>query len=186
LGRGVIRFNYLAPPRRFRFAATTRLAIDNRVRGPLAALMGTVVLTAALSAVQLERLHAARSAYERAAISFTAGEAGLRGVTALREEVIRRTQLDSSATAVRQASLSHADELIWIGNRLPARTWLRTLRYENSGYLLEGISDRAVGEAMNALHNRDRGTVPQLVSLQTDAGDGPARVRYTLRVDVRR
>jgi hypothetical protein len=42
------------------------VAIDNRIRGPLAALLATVAMTATFGAVQLVRLQTAQIAYARA------------------------------------------------------------------------------------------------------------------------
>jgi len=185
----MIRFNYLAKTRRplFRSGFTT-IAIDNRIRGPLAALIGTIVLTATLSMVQLARLHAAQSAYAAAALRLSADEPALDDLAALRKHVLDGTRLSERVAVIRRASLLHANELTWIGNHLPPQTWLTVLRYEGGSYSLEGTSDRAsaVGTAMLDLHDAARATIPQLISLHDDGTGGATRVRYTLRVQTKR
>jgi Tfp pilus assembly protein PilN len=185
----MIRFNYLAKTRRFPFpTGLATFAIDNRIRGPLAALMATTVLTATLSMVQLSRLHTAQRAYAAAAMRLTADQPALDELNALRARLINGTRLSERVTKIRRASLLHANELTWIGNHLPAQTWLATLRYEAGSYSLEGTSDRAsaVGATILALHDAAHATVPQLISLHDDRSGGTARVRYTLRVQTSR
>lgn len=160
------------------------VAIDNRIRGPLTALIATVILTSTVSLVQLARLRTAQAAYVRASIQLTADEPRIRGIDALRAHVLRQTQLSAYVAGVRRISLGQANELIWIGNRLPAQTWLRVLRYENGSYSLEGTADRAaaVGTAMLALHDETHATIAQLVSLQDDGSTSATRIRYSLRL----
>jgi Tfp pilus assembly protein PilN len=185
MGRGVTRFNYLAAPGRPWFTPPpTVVAIDNRIRGPLAALLATIVVTAALGTVQLIRLHAAQDAYARASIRLQADELAIRDVDALRTRVARRRGLSDYADGLQRASLARTNELAWIGNRLPAHTWLRALRYENGRYTLEGSCARAaaVGAVILALRDETHAAIPQLVSLRDDHTAGATRVRFTLRL----
>jgi len=184
----MIRFNYLAKPQRSfrpRFGA---VAIDDRVRGPLAALSAIIVLTSSLGLAQFTRLRAAENAYTRASIRLTADAPAVRAVETLRADVLRATRLDDGLGALRRTNLAHANELTWIGNRLPAHTWLRSLRYDSGGFWLEGTSERAaeVGAALLALVDAGHATIPQLVSLHDDPGGGSNRVSYSLRLATRR
>jgi Tfp pilus assembly protein PilN len=116
-----------------------------------------------------------------------ATELAVRDVNALRERVARRRGLSDDLTAMRRASLAHTSELTWIGNRLPAETWLRSLRYENGRYTLEGTCARAtaVGAAILALRDAAHAAIPQLVSLRDDRSAAPTSVRFTLRLQTR-
>ena len=185
----MIRFDYLHPARRapLRVCCGT-FAIDNRVRGPLLALFATLAVTAAAGMVQLERLHAAQHAYARAAAALIANEPAVRDAAALQERAARSARLSDDVDDVRRSGLQHANDLAWIGNRLPAQTWLHALRFEDGAYSLEGTSVRvsAVGAAMLALRDVDRATVPQLVSLQVDPTAGAAPIRYRLRITTSR
>jgi Tfp pilus assembly protein PilN len=182
------RFNYLLASRRPAFTSRFAvLAIDNRVRGPLAALLVTVLLTATGGLIQLARLCAADQAYARAAMALSALQPAVRNVDAQRARVVRKTLLADYLLGIRRSDFVHANELTWIGNRLPPHTWLGALRYEAGSYSLEGTSDRAaeVGTAMLALHDAAHATTPQLVSLHDDGSAGAARVHYTLRLQTR-
>lgn len=179
------RFNYLAARGPTFATRSIRVAIDNRIRGPLAALLATVVVTAALGAVQLVRLHVAQASYARATIRLVATQAAVRSVEAQRQRVLRRTRLHDYVASMRRASLAHANELTWIGNRLPAQTWLRSLRYESGRYSLEGSCDRAaaVGTVLLALRDDTHAAVPQLMSLRDDGSAATGRrVHFTLRL----
>jgi Tfp pilus assembly protein PilN len=182
------RFNYLPVARRPSLAPRlTVVAIDNRIRGPLSALLATIVLTAALSTVQLVRLHTAQLAYARAAIHLNADQEAVRDVETLRRDVVRRRSLNDYVVGLARASLARTNELTWIGNRLPAQTWLRALRFEAGGYSLEGTCDRAaaVGTTILALRDEAHAAIPQLVSLRDDRSAARARVRFTLRLQTR-
>ncbi len=182
------RFNYLAGRRRT--AGDSKLgglAIDNRIRVPLAAFIASITLAATLDLVQLTRLHAAQDRYARASIRLAADEPAVRERGALRAHIQRETQLIDYVVGLQRTSLARADDLAWIGNRLPAHTWLRALRFENGYYTLDGTSDRsaAVGTALLALRDAGRATLPQLVSLHDDGASTAPRVRYTLRIETR-
>jgi Tfp pilus assembly protein PilN len=181
----VNRINYLGAGRSMALDFKPRgLAIDNRLRGPLGTLIACITLVALLGFVQLTRLHVAQDRYARASIRLMTGEYALRDSVALRTRVMRDAQLVDYVNGLQRTSLTSANELTWIGNRLPAHTYLRTLRFENGTYTLEGTSDRAaaVGTAMLALRDAGHATLPQLVSLRDDGGSTPASVRYILRV----
>ncbi len=179
------RFNYLPRPRGAAFPLRfTTVAIDNRIRGPLAALIGTLMLTALLSTVQLVRLQAAQRTAAAASMQLAAGQAAIAEFRTLQARVDSDSRLSARVDDIRRASLQHANQLTWIGNHLPAHVWLAVLRYEDGKYSLEGTSDRAaaVGAAMDALRDSNRPTVPQLVSLHDDEGASDTRVRYRLRL----
>lgn len=178
----VIRFNYIADVRaRRRTPRIDAIAIDNRVRGPLAALAATVALTAAVSVVQVDRFHAARTSYIRAEERAAALRPQLDALSALRAHLATGRQLRDALDAMRRASLARVDDVAWIGNRLPAQTWLHTLRYDNGGYWLEGSSTQAaaVGASLLALADAQHQTAPELVSLHDDPA---ARVSYRLHL----
>jgi Tfp pilus assembly protein PilN len=184
----VKRFNYLAGPRQA--AGDSKLggvAIDNRIRVPVAAFIASVTLAAMLDLVQLTRLHAAQDRYSRASIRLAADEPAVRESGARRAHIRHETQLIDYVVGLQRTSLSRANDLAWIGNRLPAHTWLRAVRFENGNYTLDGTSDRsaAVGTALLALRDAGHATLPQLVSLHDDGGSTATRVRYTLRVETR-
>jgi Tfp pilus assembly protein PilN len=177
-------FNYLGPSRRPSFPIRlTVVAIDNRIRGPLATLLATIVLTTTLSAVQLARLHAAQLAYVHASERLRAGEGAVRDIESRQARLRRLRELGDYVAGVQRASLARTNELAWIGNRLPAQTWLRTLRVERGVYSLEGTCDRvaAVGAVMIALRDEAHPAIPQLVSLHDDRTSAD-RVRFTLRL----
>jgi Tfp pilus assembly protein PilN len=179
-------FNYLGEARRLRLPTiATTFAIDNRVRGPLTALFATLLLSAAVSLAQLSRLHAAQRAYAAASAQLAASNTSVAAIKQLRARVAAKTQLTALVVDVRRISLLHANELAWIGNRLPPDTWLNALRYENGSYSLEGTSKRvgAVGSAILALRDNDLAPVPRLVSLHDVAGDVAAPVHYALRLE---
>jgi hypothetical protein len=121
---------------------------------------------------------------ERAAIALTATEPAVRDVAALRERVARTAQLCDEIDSIRRSGLQRANEFAWIGNQLPAHTWLRALRYEDGVYSLEGTAEyaSAVGAAILALRDADRATLPQLVALNADPNAGAARIHYRLRI----
>jgi len=185
----VIRFNYLTksrgtPPG----GGWTTLAIDNRIRGPLAAFAATLCLTAVLSAVQVARLQAAQHAYTAASLRLGIDAPALAAVAAWRGRLLGERQLDARVTEIRRASFLHANELTWIGNHLPAHAWLDVLQYANGVYSLEGTADRAsaVGTAMLALDTGNPTEIPQLVSLRVDGRPGPQRVHFSLRLQTQR
>jgi Tfp pilus assembly protein PilN len=181
----VTRFDYL-PHRGHSGVAIRRLGlvIDNRIRGPLAALIATLILVALLAGASIVRLHSAQDAYIAASGRLANDASALAQVREIRADALDGTRLIEHAAQLRATNVRSADELVWIGNRLPAHVWLRSLRKENDGYVLEGtalhVSD--VGAAILALHDRTHPTVPQLVSLRNDPGASPARVNYRLRV----
>jgi hypothetical protein len=179
------RFDYLSGARQPGLGSRpSGMAIDNRIRVPLAAFFAAVTLAAMLGIVQLSRLHAAQVRYEGASVRLGAGEAALDETGA---RVQRETALIAYVAGLRRMSLDRANELAWIGNRLPAHTWLHALRFENGDYTLEGTSDRAaaVGTAMLALRGAARAGRPQLVSLRDGGASATPRVRYTLRVETK-
>jgi Tfp pilus assembly protein PilN len=181
----VNRINYLGATRPAGFAFKPRgVTLDNRLRGPLGALIASVTLVAVLGFVQLTRLHTAQDRYAAASIGLLTDEFALRETAALRARIVREAQLIDYVGGLQRTTLASANELTWIGNRLPAHTYLRALRFENGTYTLEGTADHpaAVGAAMLALRDAGHGTLPQLVSLRDDGGTAPGRVRYTLRV----
>jgi Tfp pilus assembly protein PilN len=180
------RFDYLSGTRRAVFNPRSGgLAIDNRLRIPLAAFVAAVTLVTMLGIVQFARLHAAQNRYERACVGLAAGKPALDETAALRARVARESRIVDAVAGLQRTSLDRANELTWIGNRLPAHTWLRALRFENGDYTLEGTSDRAaaVGAAMLALRGAAPAARPQLVSLSDDGSSAPPRVRYTLRLE---
>jgi Tfp pilus assembly protein PilN len=181
----VKRFNYLGGAREPFAAKLNTIAIDNRIRGPLAALLATIVLTATLSVVELARLRAAQDAYATVSQGLAADQHAVDEVNVLRANVLAKLHLSDRVAAIRRSSLAHANELTWIGNHLPAKMWLHVLRYENSGYSLEGTSERAtaVAAALLALHDEAHGLVPQLMSLEDDANASTIRVRYRLHIE---
>ncbi len=182
------RFNYLAGSRRNVFdSQPSGFAIDNAIRTPLAALVLSTTLVAMAGLVQLTRLHVAQEHYARAAIRLTADESAVRQSGILRAAILRENRLIGYVAGLQRASLDRANELAWIGNRIPAHTWLHALRFENGNYTLEGTSDRAaaVGTAMLTLRDTARATLPQLVSLHDDGGSSATRVRYVLRLETR-
>jgi Tfp pilus assembly protein PilN len=134
--------------------------------------------------VQLTRLHAAQDRFAYASIRLAADEPAVRRSGALRAHILRETRLVEYVVGLQRTSLTRVNDLAWIGNRLPAHTWLRALRFDNGNYTLEGTSDRsaAVGTALLALRDAGHATLPQLVSLHDDGGTTATRVRYTLRV----
>ncbi len=177
-----MRFNYLADARaRRRAPRVDAIAVDNRVRGPLAALAATVALTAMVSVVQLDRLHAERASYLRVEDRAASLRIQLDALFALRAHIVTQARLRDALDAMRRTSNARIDEIAWIGNRLPAQTWLRSLRYDNDGYWLDGSSTRAaaVGASLLALADADHRTAPELVSLRDDPA---ARVSYSLHL----
>lgn len=184
LDPAIDRFNYLPAPRPAFGARFAPIAVDNRVRGPLAALAIAIVFTIAASTVQIVRLHAAADEYARASMRLTADGPALREIAALQARLIRESDLSNYVDGVRRANLARANELAWIGNRLPAQTWLSTLRYENGSYSLEGTSDQpqSVAAAMDALRDPGHPITPQLVSLSDDPASGAQHVHYRLRI----
>ncbi len=179
------RFNYLVRARRSSVPrALPVLAIDNRIRGPLGALVATVALTAILCTVQFARLQAAGRTYAAASAQIAADAPALAAVDALRARLSVLAQLDAAVSAMRRSSLARADELAWIGNHLPQQTWLTSLRYEDGAYWLEGTADHAaaVGAALDALHDPAHDVTPQLLSLRDNAGAAGPRFEYRLRL----
>ena len=180
------RFDHLGPALPARRRLPTAIAVDDRIRGPLAALAAIVVLTICLGAVQYERLLEARRAYEATAARLATQTSSLAALRAVRERVETQTRIAEAVADARRASLARAAELVWIGDHLPSDTWLRALRYDAGGYALEGTADRtaAVGTALLALHDPARAATPRLVSLRDDTAGGPAHVHYTLQLSV--
>jgi Tfp pilus assembly protein PilN len=184
----VNRFDYLSGARQAAFdSRPSGLTIDNRLRIPLAAFVAAITLVTMLGIVQFARLHAAQNRYERASVRLAAAGPALDEIGALRARVARESRTVDAVAGLQRTSLDRANELTWIGNRLPAHTWLRALRFENGDYTLEGTSDRAaaVGAAMLALRGAAPAARPQLVSLSDDGTRAAPRVRYTLRVETK-
>ena len=177
-------FNYLAAAQRRKpLAFGTTIAIDNRIRGPLAALVAIVVLTCAIGAVQLSRLGAAAQAYSVTSAQLAASELTVRSVKRLRARLDAQAQVADRIDEIRRTSLQRVSELAWIGNHLPRDTWLHAVRYEDGTYSLEGSSARAgaVGNAILALRENTRAAAVRLVSLHADAST--KRIDYTLRLE---
>ena len=181
-------FDYLSGARRAGFnTRPSGLTIDNRLRIPLAAFVAAITLVTMLGIVQFARLHAAQNRYEHASIRLAAGEPALDEIGAVRARVARDSRIVDAVAGLKRTSLDRANELTWIGNRLPTHTWLRALRFENGDYTLEGTSDRAaaVGAALLALRSAAPAARPQLVSLSDDGTHAAPRVRYTLRLETK-
>ncbi len=180
------RFNYLGS-RTFatRRRLHARLAVDDRIRGPLSALAATVALTATIAAIQLARLHAAQDAYAVCARRLAVSERNVASIRTLQRHVDVEARLARRLNDLRSESLNNVARIAWVGNHLPHDTWLRSLRYENGTYSLDGTAARmaAVGNAMLALHVDDRTGMPQLVSIRDDRNDATARIEYTLRLE---
>jgi Tfp pilus assembly protein PilN len=184
----VKRFSYLPPAPTPAPVTLPTLAVDNRIRGPLAALLGTLVLTLLVSFVQLARLEAASRVDAAAVARLAADEPALRDLAALHAQVVQLRALSESVGEIRRSSLARANELAWIGNQLPPGTWLTAVRFEDGAYTLEGSADRApaIGLAMTALRDDAHALNPQLVSLHDDPTPSGRRVRYTVRLEVSR
>ena len=180
------RFNYLgrgnaAPARRI----ATTLAIDNRVRGPLAALAAIVLFTAAIAAVQLSRLHTAQTALTISAIRLATSERDVASLRILQRDTDVQARLVRRLNDSRSQSLMNIAHVVWVGNHLPHDTWLRSLRFENGTYSLDGTAARmaAIGNAIIALRSDSQSGVPQLVSIRNDSSDRNARIQYVLRLE---
>jgi hypothetical protein len=182
----MIRFNYLpAKRRRPTSARGLTIAIDNRIRGPLAALLATLGLCAVLGLLEFTRLESAQRAYAVAAMQLRGDTLALAQVGRLRERLVDDTRLRARAAELTRANIAHADELVWICNHLPAHTWLRSVRYEAGTYVLDGTAGRAsdVAGAMLRLHDAGHPAIPQLVSLADDGSTSLTSVRYRLRLE---
>ncbi len=186
--RGVNRFNYLPDVRTQRFPNfAVRVAIDNRIRGPLATLGAILFVSAGLSTVQLARLHAAQHTSAVIAARLAASADSLAAIRCLRVRVHAARRMSEQLADMRRVSIAHANELAWIGNHLPSETWLSALHYENGAYSLEGTSSRvaAIGNAILALQVGGRAGEPRLLSLHEDAAR-PGHVMYSLRLEPHR
>jgi Tfp pilus assembly protein PilN len=181
----MIRFNYLDDARHRSFNLT--FAIDNRIRGPLFALVAIVLVTVALTMVQLVRLRAAHEAYLMTSARLADGTAAVAQIKSLQARIDGKVQLTARVAEIRESSMSKTTELAWIGNHLPRDTWLRTLRLEHGTYSLEGTSTHvaSVSGAMMALNDSSQTVVPRLISVHTDVSDPSAPVTYALRLDPR-
>ena len=180
------RFDYLAAPRRRRCAAPRiALAIDARIRGPLAILAFTFLAVGALAAIGIARLHAEVRVTAALEERLATDAVPLAALLRERTRIARGAAILAHVAALRRSDGQRANELAWIGNRLPADTALRALRYEAGRYALEGTSRQvaAIGVAMLALRDADRGTIPHLVTLRANADGSPSSVNYELRLD---
>ena len=185
MGGRVKRFNYLNDRRIGWPAIAFTVAIDNRIRGPLAALVTTLILTAVVSFVQLTRLQSAQRSYAVACARLAASTSAASAVKAFGAQVEGKARLAAHVAQLRRISIVRVNELAWIGNHLPPDTWLTALRYENGSYSLEGTSERvaAVGSAMVALRADGRAGAARLVSLHDEANSSVRHVHYTLRLE---
>lgn len=184
----MIRFNYLADPRHAAgHPSKLTFAIDNRIRGPLAALVAVVLLTATITIIQLARFHAAQRVYAVTSARLALGLAAVARIKPIKARIDAKERLAERVAGIRQSSLQNTAELAWIGNHLPHDAWLRTLRFEHGVYSLDGTSAHIVevSSAMMALHDSRRAIVPRLVSLHDDATDDNGRVHYSLRLESR-
>lgn len=178
------RFNYLAP-RVLPFASVGKYVIDERLRPPLACLAGTIILIVAIYGVQMLRLNDAASRYEAYVQKQSASDIAVRDVKTLEGHVREMQRVTTQVSAIQRSGILNANQLAWIGNHLPADTWLAALHHDNGSYSLEGGADRiaAVGSAMIALRDNPQLGTPRLIAINEDPSKKSATIRYTLRLE---
>jgi Tfp pilus assembly protein PilN len=183
------RINYLEPSRRLpRLRLVRTIAIDDRIRGPLAALSATILVTLLTGLLEFDRLRVAQAVDARAAAHLAAVGTTLQDIATQASAARRATRVFAQIAAIRAANFRHADDLVWIGNHLPPQTALSSVRYEDGTYSLEGSSERpaAVAAAMIALHVGESTGTPQLVSLRADDGAALNSFRFSLKLQTHR
>jgi Tfp pilus assembly protein PilN len=124
-----------------------------RLRGPLAALLGSLALVGALDGVQVTRLASTAHEGRLAADRLAAGEGAVLRVRAVENDVVRLRGLVQRVTEIRRSGPAQAGALAALGNGVPADAWLASIRVEHGGYTVEGRGARlsAVGTTMAAL-----------------------------------
>jgi len=178
------RFNFLVEGRTFRptFQAPR---VASRIRAPLGALFASAGLACALYIVQIVRLHDIDQSYRLAQLRLSESEIAVHAIKALHTEVAKRWTLAAAVVNVQRSGLRRANELASIGNRLPHDAWLSSIRYDATGYALDGKSQRiaAVGAAMTALARKPNFGVPHLLAISDDGGVDSKRIHYALRLE---
>ncbi|BDE06387.1 hypothetical protein WPS_16630 [Vulcanimicrobium alpinum] len=124
-----------------------------RLRGPLAALAGAVVLVCACGGVQGLRLRAAQADGALYAAELARAERDVASVRVLQRDVERLRGVAARIVRVRASGARRASEIAALGNHLPADAWLTSLRVERTVVAVEGRGARlsAVGTAMTSL-----------------------------------
>ncbi|GAC1416189.1 MAG: hypothetical protein NVSMB5_06230 [Candidatus Velthaea sp.] len=178
------RFNFIAVRRPMDFTID-KMTVPPRLREPAGALAATAALVTVLYGIQTIRLQEASERHGTAVARLARSEAAIRHFKMLDAEIARRSRLAAAVIDVQRSGVRRANELAWIGNRLPSETWLSSIRVDAGSYALEGGSERvaAVGAAMQSLRGNPTLGTPQLQSVTDDASAASSRVRYALRLE---
>lgn len=147
----------VAPPR----------TVPPRLRRPLGALAGALLLVGALHAVQDLRLaHAARTAALDAR-RLAATDAAVGRVRAVETDLARLRGLVRRVDEIQRSGARQAAAIAAIGDRVPGDAWLSAIRTEHGGFALEGRGARlsAVAATMAALATLPEGGGARLLDV---------------------
>lgn len=147
------RINYVVTRGERLFGVALPRTVAPRLRRPLCALAGALLLVGALHGVQQLRLAGAARTAALDAQRLAATDAAVRRVRAIENDVARLRALARRVDDVRRSGARHAATIAAIGNRVPGGAWLSAIRAEHGGFALEGRGARlsAVAATMAAL-----------------------------------
>jgi Tfp pilus assembly protein PilN len=180
----VKRINYVVTrsERLFGVALPTTVAV--RLRRPLAALAGALLLVGALHGVQQARLADAARTAAFDAERLAATDGAVRRVRAVEHDVGRLRALVARVNDIQGSGPLHAAALAAIGDRLPSDAWLSAIRAEHGGFALEGRGARlsAVGATLGALATLPAAGGARLLAVHGDRDQ--AGVSYAIALEM--
>ncbi len=176
------RINYL-PSWSERHVGVALPPVAAELRAPLAALAGAIALAGVLWSVQATRLNAADREGAAKAEQLAALQLDVARVRAVEHDVARLETLGERVETIRRSGALRANEIVALGNRLPADAWLSSLRADRGALAVEGHGARltAVGEALASLAALPAYGAARLVAVHED----PVRsgVTYALALE---
>jgi len=177
----VKRYNYAPTPLALAFTALTERFGALHLRGRVAIVAAGFALLALIVAVELYRLIRLNAAVTlmsaRAERSAAAGQVG-----SLDRDLERLRRIDAALTVARRTALGDVNDLVLLGNRLPAQTWLTRIHGDRNGtWAIEGRSVRVpeVGTALAGVQAIDPDAHVRLQSLAR-VGERAQTVRFAL------
>lgn len=176
------RINYL-PSWSERHVGVALPVITAELRAPLGALAAATALAGVLWAVQAVRLHTAETDGAAFGARLAAAQLDITRVHALERDVAQLQTLGERVDALRRSGAQRANEIVTLGNGLPADAWLSTLRADRGALAVEGRGARlaAVATTIASLAALPAYRSARLIAVHED----PARagVTYALSLE---
>ena len=164
----MIRYNY-QPSAFERFSAHVPIVTLDAARRRMLLWSGAILgALGILTAVELSRLGTVEDQLAALHARAAAGAQAETAVVRLTAEVARLHSTSEAIERTRRDALLRANDLVRIGNLLPAQTWLTAVREDRAGtWSIEGRSTRLIeiGATLGALQRVDPHAAVRLLSV---------------------